>query len=126
MRLTLSHGLLISDVAARCGVSWKALRLYEGTGILPPPPRTTAGYRVYGQDTLGLLVFVTRSAARFPTGRDQEHRGAQTVWPHSCLYVSDLVRMRRESIEQTLTDLTELRQQLRDLLTTEVPVVLQS
>ncbi|MGH7412470.1 MAG: MerR family transcriptional regulator, partial [Candidatus Methylomirabilis sp.] len=54
-------GLLIGQVAARSGVSRKALRLYEAAGILLPPCRTNAGYRVYGQDSLALLVFVTQA-----------------------------------------------------------------
>jgi MerR family copper efflux transcriptional regulator len=45
-------GLLIGEVAAKSGVVRKALRLYEAQGILPPSRRTTAGYRVYGAETL--------------------------------------------------------------------------
>src|SRR5256712_642979 len=51
-------GLLIGEVAARSGVSRKALRLYEARGILPRPHRTGSGYRVYPTDVLGLLAFV--------------------------------------------------------------------
>ena len=40
----MEHGLLIGEVAARSGVSRKAIRLYEARGILPPPRRTPAGY----------------------------------------------------------------------------------
>jgi DNA-binding transcriptional MerR regulator len=54
-------GLLIGEVAARSGMSRKALRLYEAAGILPTPRRTNAGYRVYGHDTLALLEFVTQA-----------------------------------------------------------------
>jgi MerR family transcriptional regulator, copper efflux regulator len=41
-------GLLIGEVAAKSGVSRKALRLYETAGILPSPRRTAADYRMYG------------------------------------------------------------------------------
>lgn len=44
-------GLLIGEVAAKSGVTRKALRLYERAGILPPVRRTAAGYRAYGQTT---------------------------------------------------------------------------
>ena len=53
-------GLLIGEVASRSGVSRKALRLYERTGILPASRRTTTGYRVYGPETLSTLEFVAR------------------------------------------------------------------
>ncbi|MGH9021919.1 MAG: MerR family transcriptional regulator, partial [Acidimicrobiia bacterium] len=54
-------GLLIGEVAAKSGVSRKALRLYETAGILPPPRRTAAGYRTYGPETLPILAFVARA-----------------------------------------------------------------
>ena len=43
----MRRGLFIGEVAARSGVSRKALRLYEARGILPAPSRTASGYRVY-------------------------------------------------------------------------------
>jgi MerR family transcriptional regulator, copper efflux regulator len=51
-------GLLIGEIARRSGTSRKALRLYEATGILPPPRRTAAGYRVYAETDLHRLEFV--------------------------------------------------------------------
>jgi hypothetical protein len=58
------EGLLIGEVAAKSGVSRKALRLYEKAGILPPPRRTESGYRVYSSETLGLLAFVAQARRR--------------------------------------------------------------
>jgi hypothetical protein len=55
------NGLLIGEVASRSGVSRKALRLYEETGILPAPGRTEAGYRIYGPETLPLLAVITQA-----------------------------------------------------------------
>jgi DNA-binding transcriptional MerR regulator len=54
-------GLLIGEVATKSGVSRRALRLYERAGILAPPRRTAAGYRVYGPETLAVLSFVTQA-----------------------------------------------------------------
>jgi MerR family transcriptional regulator, copper efflux regulator len=51
-------GLLIGEVAARSGLTRKALRLYEARGILPAPRREPSGYRRYPADVLGLLAFV--------------------------------------------------------------------
>jgi DNA-binding transcriptional MerR regulator len=52
------NGLLIGEVAARSGLSRKALRLYEARGILPAPRREPSGYRRYPADVLRLLTFV--------------------------------------------------------------------
>ncbi|MGH7413374.1 MAG: heavy metal-responsive transcriptional regulator [Candidatus Rokuibacteriota bacterium] len=111
------EGLQIGEVAARSGVSRKALRLYEKTGILPSPRRTVSGYRLYGQDTLALLVFV-RQARRLGFRLDEIKRivvlkrSGQTP----CAHVLDLVRVKLETIEQTLTDLTEVQGQLQGLV----------
>jgi len=51
--------LLIGEVAARSGLSRKAIRLYENIGILTAATRTEAGYRVYRDDVLPVLNFVT-------------------------------------------------------------------
>jgi len=48
----MKDGILIGEVAARSGLSRKALRLYEARGLLPASRRTPAGYRLYAPDTL--------------------------------------------------------------------------
>src|SRR2546422_9276673 len=60
-RLMADDALRIGEVAARSGVTRKALRLYEARGIVPKPRRTAAGYRVYPPDVLGVLHFVTQA-----------------------------------------------------------------
>src|SRR5437867_5966752 len=55
------NGLFIGEVAARSGLSRKALRLYEARGILKAPRRTPSGYRHYDSDVLRLLRFVSQA-----------------------------------------------------------------
>src|SRR2546426_9313307 len=64
------EGLLIGEVAKRSGASRKALRLYEEAGILPAPPRTQSGYRVYSSEAVDLLAFV-RQAQRLGVTLDE-------------------------------------------------------
>jgi MerR family copper efflux transcriptional regulator len=112
-------GLLIGEVATRSGVSRKALRLYERTGILPPSRRTEAGYRVYGPETLATLAFVAQ-ARRLGFHLDeikevvQIRRSGRCPCPH----VLDLVRQKVEELDRTLADLTEVRRALQGLLKT--------
>jgi MerR family copper efflux transcriptional regulator len=110
-------GLLIGEVAAKSGVSRKALRLYERTGILPPPRRSTAGYRLYSQDTLALLVFVTQ-ARRLGFRLDEIKRitALKRSGRTPCSHVLDLVHLKLENIERTLAALAEVRGQLHRLL----------
>jgi MerR family copper efflux transcriptional regulator len=110
-------GLLIGEVATRSGVSRKALRLYERTGILPPSRRTAAGYRVYEPKTLATLAFIAQ-ARRLGFHLDeikevvQIRRSGRCPCPH----VLDLVRQKVEELDRTLADLTEVRRGLQALL----------
>jgi len=110
-------GLLIGEVAARTGVSRKALRLYEEAGILPAPRRTAAGYRIYGQETLALLAFITQ-ARRLGFRLDeikeivQIKRSGRAPCPH----VLDLVRQKVGNLDRAVADLTEVRRGLQELL----------
>jgi MerR family transcriptional regulator, copper efflux regulator len=53
--------LTIGEAAARAGVSAKMVRHYESLGLLPPVPRTEAGYRLYGDAAVHTLRFIRRS-----------------------------------------------------------------
>ncbi len=110
-------GLLIGDVAQQSGVSRKALRLYESHGILPPPRRRPAGYRVYGAETLGLLAFV-RQAQRlgFTLEEIKEIVTINRAGRTPCAHVRDLVRRKARELNQQLADVREVRKSVRALL----------
>jgi len=110
-------GLLIGEVASRSGVSRKALRLYERTGILAAPRRTGAGYRVYGPDILAILAFVAQ-ARRLGFHLDEIREVVQIKRSGRCPcpHVLDLVRQKVEELDHTLADLTEVRRELQELL----------
>jgi DNA-binding transcriptional MerR regulator len=49
------------ELAERAGVGFDSLRYYEERGILPPPKRSPANYRLYGEDAVERLAFVKRA-----------------------------------------------------------------
>jgi MerR family mercuric resistance operon transcriptional regulator len=61
--ITFSRGeeVTIGALSKRTGVKVETVRFYERAGILPKPPRTAGGHRLYGQDHVRLLSFVRRS-----------------------------------------------------------------
>jgi MerR family mercuric resistance operon transcriptional regulator len=61
--ITVSRGpaLTIGALSKRIGVNIETIRFYERVGILPRPPRSAGGHRIYGQDLLMRLGFVRRS-----------------------------------------------------------------
>jgi MerR family mercuric resistance operon transcriptional regulator len=55
------EALSIGDVSQRSGVNIETIRYYERIKILPAPPRTSSGRRVYGPTEIGSLAFIRRS-----------------------------------------------------------------
>jgi len=58
----VDRGLMdIGRAAKESGVSIKMTRHYEAIGLLPPPARTLANYRVYGPNEVHMLRFIRRA-----------------------------------------------------------------
>jgi MerR family mercuric resistance operon transcriptional regulator len=53
--------LSIGELSRLTGVNIETIRYYERIGIMPVPPRTEGGQRIYGEDHLKRLAFVRRS-----------------------------------------------------------------
>ena len=51
----------ISELAESAGVPASTVRYYERVGLMAPPARTASGYRDYGEDEAGRLLFITRA-----------------------------------------------------------------
>jgi MerR family mercuric resistance operon transcriptional regulator len=51
----------IGEIAQRTGVHIETVRYYEKVGLVPPPPRTEGGHRLYADDHLKRLIFIRRS-----------------------------------------------------------------
>ena len=111
------QGLRVGEVVARSGVSRKALRLYEAMGIVPQPARTEAGYRVYGDDVLALLRFVTQARRLgFSLAEIRDIAAIRRSGQLPCPHVQKLVRQRVAAVEDTLRELTATRRTLRAML----------
>lgn len=50
-----------SQLADAATVGPQTLRYYERRGLLPEPPRTTGGHRIYGAEHLQRLLFIQRA-----------------------------------------------------------------
>ncbi len=111
------HGLFIGEVAAKSGISRKAVRLYEAAQILPPPRRTPAGYRIYEKEILLLLAFVAQARRLgFTLAEIKEVVTIKRSGRAPCPHVGDLVRRKVADLDRTLAELTEVRNALRRLL----------
>jgi MerR family transcriptional regulator, mercuric resistance operon regulatory protein len=53
--------MTIGPLSRLAAVNIETIRFYEHVGILPKPPRSAGGHRIYDQDHLKRLSFVRRS-----------------------------------------------------------------
>jgi len=54
-------GLTIGELSHRTAVNIETIRYYERIGLLPHPPRTGSGRRVFGAEICRTLAFIKRS-----------------------------------------------------------------
>lgn len=115
VKAKLGH-MRIGLLAGRTGLTTKTLRFYEDAGLLPAPPRTTAGYRDYPQDTVARVTFIR--AARSAGLTLAEIRGILALRDSGnapCEHVTGLIDQHLADVERRLTELTRTRNALRDL-----------
>jgi DNA-binding transcriptional MerR regulator len=107
----------IGEVAGRSGFSATALRYYEDIGLVAPEGRTTAGYRLYGDDTLARLGFIAR--AKQLGCSLEEISDLVGIWDgERCGPVQkrfhELVTAKLVAAERQIAELTALADQLRE------------
>ena len=57
----MAERLTISRLAQLGGVNLETIRYYERQGLLPAPPRTAAGYRIFPREAARRLRFIKRA-----------------------------------------------------------------
>jgi DNA-binding transcriptional MerR regulator len=114
-------GLRVAQLADAVGVSPDTIRYYERAGLLAPPPRTSAGYRVYPPDAVDRLLFIQgcqrlglrlREIAELLAVRDTG------VCP--CEPAEQLLRRHIDELDTELARLTALRADMVRMVT-ELP-----
>ena len=53
--------LTISELAKQGGVNLQTIRYYERVGLLPKPPRSASGYRLFSPDGVHRIRFIKRA-----------------------------------------------------------------
>jgi MerR family transcriptional regulator, copper efflux regulator len=51
----------VGKLAKQASVNLKTIRYYEREGLLPEPPRTESGYRIYSSDAIRRVRFIKRA-----------------------------------------------------------------
>lgn len=57
----MSDHLRIGELAKEAGVNLETIRFYERRGLLPKPPRTQSGYRIFPSEAGRRMHFIKRA-----------------------------------------------------------------
>ena len=110
--MTSGETYQIGVLATRSGVSPDALRYYERLGLLPPPQRTSGGFRVYAAETLDRLRFIKQAQT---LGLTLHEIGALVSYQTQadglgrCREVRDLLRLKLADLQARLAELEDFR-----------------
>lgn len=108
-------GLTVGAAAEATGLTRKAVKVYEARGLLPPAARSAAGYRLFDQHDIELLVFIKQArllGLRLDDIREILAIRGGGVAP--CAQVRHMLDERIADIDATIASLTGLRQMLVD------------
>jgi len=103
----------IGEVAGRAGVPAKTIRFWEDRHLLPPPPRTPAGYREYGPAVLERIGFIRHAqAAGLTLDAIGQILGIRDGGQPPCVHVTALITKRLAEVDARLAELARARDQL--------------
>lgn len=112
--------LTVGQVAKAAGVAAKTIRYYEQVGVLPPPSRTAAGYRQYGDQAVQQLMFIRRARA---LGLSLHHLKTLTAAldggrPRAAMrpHLLEAVQAHLSAVQQQISELVLLQRQLEHVL----------
>jgi len=113
----VKDGMLVGELARRTGTTRKALRVYEGAGLLSATRRTAAGYRSYGRDDQRRLLFILKARrAGFSVTEIRDVIRIRESGRTPCGHVRNVIESKLDRIERTLRDLKATRTQLTAML----------
>ncbi|RMF89338.1 MAG: heavy metal-responsive transcriptional regulator [Nitrospinota bacterium] len=115
----MQERLLIGTVATRAGLNPRTLRYYESIGLLPPPSRTPAGYRVYSPAIFDRLDFIRRAQTLGLTLAEiREILAVRDTGILPCHQVAQHLAEKITIIERKIAELQTLKATLSTLLAT--------
>ena len=106
----------IGELSRRTGVNVETIRYYEKTGAMPNPPRTLAGYRLYGENLLNRLTFIRRCRQLgFAMTEIHDLLGLVDAHGYTCAEVQTLTLEHAEMVKRKIRDLKSLEKTLRSI-----------
>ena len=109
-------GLSIGDLARHAACRVETVRYYEREGLMPNPPRTRGGHRIYDSDHMKRLTFIRRARELgFTLDQVRGLLGLADSGDFACADVKAMTLAHRNDVRQKLADLKRLDTALADL-----------
>jgi MerR family mercuric resistance operon transcriptional regulator len=110
------NGLTRGALAARTGCNIETIRYYEQVSLLPPPPRSAGGHRLYGRDLVKRLNFIRRSRdLGFSLMEIRELLRLVDGGTYTCREVERLARDHVREIRRKIADLRRMHRVLETM-----------
>ncbi|MFP4338171.1 MAG: heavy metal-responsive transcriptional regulator, partial [Halothece sp.] len=99
------------------GINPQTLYFYERIGLIPPPQRSKAGYRLYSQEDMERLSFILRVKSLGLTLEEiKEILALKEGESLTCEAVYERLQQKIAEIDQTIRRYSQLREELLPLL----------
>jgi MerR family mercuric resistance operon transcriptional regulator len=106
-----SSTLTIGQLARQVGCTVETVHYYEKSGLMPAPPRTTGGHRVYQRVHAKRLKFIRRSRELgFSIAQIRTLLSFIDEPNHSCAEVKMVAEAQSRVVQQKIDDLQRLKQ----------------
>ncbi|BDU16388.1 Cu(I)-responsive transcriptional regulator [Lysobacter auxotrophicus] len=103
----------IGEAARQSGVSAKMIRHYESIGLIPPPNRTFAGYRLYNDADLHRLGFIRRARGLGFSIRQIE--ALLGLWDDRSRASAEVKRLAQSHVDELAEKIAEMQAMQRTL-----------
>src|SRR5215831_15141824 len=110
---TVSKPLKIGALASKAGLSRDTIRFYEREALLPKPPRTPSGYRLYSAEALARLHFIKQAQALGFSLTEIRHLLGGYQDAEECRQVKQLLEQKLAALDQQMRSLQALRETLQ-------------
>lgn len=107
----------IGEVATRARVSAATVRYYERRGLIPAPPRSAAGYRRFGPETVDRIRFIKHAQRLgFVLEEIRELLALRVEDAAPCEAVQARAEKKAAEIERKIRELQRMKQVLDELV----------
>ncbi len=103
-------------IASLTGSNIETVRYYERIALMPDPPRSRNGHRVYGDEHFKRLTFILRSRnLGFTIEEIRSLLGLVDGGHYTCDEVRDLTLNHQKDVKKKISDLKKLEKVLRNM-----------